>query len=378
LKTKIIYVNSVDLEEVSGQGSFERNLTSYFQNRSDIEMKLITIDSNKTYENDNTIFVKLNKKSKLSYIMYQFLLLSILIKEVISSKNKYDTKIYMRLAPYNILPIIVGKIFNIDVTLRSGPIYQNLIAYNKVKNKLFLKIFKKLLAFYYTNSKNIIVVTDTIKKTLINDFNIESKKIKVISNPINEDIFKDERIIVDYSKDSGTELVLGFVGNIYEEQGVQHIIEAIKDIQNIKVVVVGDGNYLEDCINLANKYGLSNIEFIGRVKPVEVKSYIDSFDVCLATFTKIDYDTRGSSALKILEYLYCNKPVITINVPEYSFISKNNFGKLYKADNIQELKEVILEFKKYKNTKINAKEFVQNNFSKKIIFKKYLEVIEEN
>lgn len=378
MKTKIIYVNSVDLEEVSGQGSFERNLTSYFQNRSDIEMKLITIDSNKTYENDNTIFVKLNKKSKLSYIMYQFLLLSILIKEVISSKNKYDTKIYMRLAPYNILPIIVGKIFNIDVTLRSGPIYQNLIAYNKVKNKLFLKIFKKLLAFYYTNSKNIIVVTDTIKKTLINDFNIESKKIKVISNPINEDIFKDERIIVDYSKDSGTELVLGFVGNIYEEQGVQHIIEAIKDIQNIKVVVVGDGNYLEDCINLANKYGLSNIEFIGRVKPVEVKSYIDSFDVCLATFTKIDYDTRGSSALKILEYLYCNKPVITINVPEYSFISKNNFGKLYKADNIQELKEVILEFKKYKNTKINAKEFVQNNFSKKIIFKKYLEVIEEN
>ncbi|MDB4059073.1 glycosyltransferase family 4 protein [bacterium] len=380
---KIIYINSVDSEEVSGQGSFERNFISFIASLpSDVDVKVFTINPKKNLIKKKYISLKLNKKSVISYLVYQINIFYYLFKEI---NNNYS--IYMRLAPYNLSPFIIAKIFNLNVTIRSGPVYQNLSSYNKVNNLFLLQIFKLILNYFYKNAQNIIVVTDKIKEILISDFNLKPSKIHVISNPINNSIFDGQVSKANLKKKlniNNEVKIIGFVGDIYKDQGVQHIFQALKIIKlkhqicKIKIVVVGSGSYLNKCKMIVDELELTkHVIFTGRVKPTEVFQYISIFDICLAPFTKSDYIIKGSSALKILEYLYCNKPVITIDVKEYRFIKDKSFGYLYEIDNLNDLAEKILLALNDENI-IDSKTYVKKYYSKKKTFSKYLNIITNN
>ena len=380
---KIIYINSVDSEEVSGQGSFERNFISFIASLpSDVDVKVFTINPKKNLIKKKYISLKLNKKSVISYFIYQINIFYYLFKEI---NNNYS--IYMRLAPYNLSPFIIAKIFNLNVTIRSGPVYQNLSSYNKVNNLFLLQIFKLILNYFYKNAQNIIVVTEKIKEILISDFNLKPSKIHVISNPINNSIFDGQVSKANLKKKlniNNEVKIIGFVGDIYKDQGVQHIFQALKIIKlkhqicKIKIVVVGSGSYLNKCKMIVDELELTKyVIFTGRVKPTEVFQYISIFDICLAPFTKSDYIIKGSSALKILEYLYCNKPVITIDVKEYRFIKDKSFGYLYEIDNLNDLAEKILLALNDENI-IDSKTYVKKYYSKKKTFSKYLNIITNN
>ena len=383
MTNKIIYINSVDVEEISGQGSFERNFISFIDSlSSDVDVKVFTINPHKNIIKENLISLKLNKSSKLSYFLYQINIFYYLIKEI--NSNYF---IYMRLAPYNLAPFIIAKLLNLNITIRSGPVYQNLSSYNKVNNRFLLQIFKLLLSYFYKNSHNIIVVAEKIKKILISDFNLNPSKIHVINNPINNSIFDGQIYKGNLRKKLSINeevKIIGFVGDIYKDQGVQHIFKALSiiklkhQISKIKIVVVGSGSYLNKCKMIVNELELTkNVIFVGRVKPSEVFQYISVFDICIAPFTKSDYNIKGSSALKILEYLYCNKPVITIDVKEYKFIKDNNFGYLYEIDNLNDLAQKILLALNTDNI-IDSKTYVKMYYSKKKIFSKYLKIITNN
>lgn len=377
---KLIYINSVEKDEVSGQGSFERNFLSFLEEDETI-VKVFTINNSKNNILKNKVSLKLNKSSKLSYVIYQINLFYYLLKEF---KNTSNRDVYIRLAPFNIALYILSKFYKLNITARSGPIYQNLVLYNKVRNPFLLKVFKLLLKFYYQNTNNIIVVTNKIKELLIHDFNIKPNKITVISNPINNSLFEKEIDSLNIKKSihiNENDKIIGFVGDVYKEQGVQHIFTSLLkvkesiNINTVKVVIVGSGTYLEECKKLVSKLNLTNnVIFLGRVSPKEVIDYISIFDICLAPFTKIDYEAKGSSALKILEYLYCNKLVITIDVDEYKFIEEKGFGWLYKIDDLDDLSNKISIGLK-SSLKIDAKDYVLNHFSKEKVFSKYLKII---
>jgi glycosyltransferase involved in cell wall biosynthesis len=382
---KIIYINSIDRQEVSGQGSFERNFLSFLESSSsDVEVKVFTINPSKNIITDKYISLRLNKSSKLSYLFYQINIFYFLIKEIRKNKN---CTIYIRLAPFNLSPFLIASFFKIKITVRSGPIYQNLSLYNKVNNAFLLKVFKYFLNYFYKKTQDIIVVTEKIKELLIHDFNLNPAKIHVISNPINNTIFGGEVDAASIRKKiniDSKEKVIGFVGDVYKDQGVQHIFTSLIkvkesiNINNVKVIIVGSGTYLEDCKHLVSKLNLTNnVIFLGRVSPKEVIDYISIFDICLAPFTKRDYEVKGSSALKILEYLYCNKFVITIDVDEYKFIKEKGFGWLYKIDDLDDLsKKISVGLKS--SLKIDSKDYVLNHFSKEKVFSKYLKIIKNN
>jgi len=301
------------------------------------------------------------------------------MKEILTSKKKIF--LYTRLAPYNLAPIIFSFIPSVSLTVRSGPVYQNLTSYGKIKNKKLLNIFKFILRLYYRRADKIICVTDIIKQRIVSDFNIDKNKIYVIPNPINDDIFSRCELKDEVTSKLNT---IGFIGNIYKDQGVHHLISAINilvsknNFNNFRVVIVGDGDYFKQCELLIKQYNLNDvITMAGLVAPNEVPLYIRNFDICVAPFTERDYKIRGSSALKIMEYLYCNKPVVTIDVNEYRFIKDNSFGVLYEADNINDLANSIFSLMQ-QQTVIESKSFVTEHMSKNVIFKQYLQLITNN
>jgi len=376
----IIYINTVDVKEVSGQGSFEKSLISYLTNKFlDDDIQIFSVAKKNNKVNNKHYEIGINKSCKLSYLMYQIKLFYFLVKEIYNNKDK-NIKMYVRISPVNIVPFMIGKFCNIEITSRSGPFLQNLEIRHKV-SKYIMPVFKTLLNFYFKNTSKIIVVTNKIKDVLIDDFNLDNNDIIVIPNPVDNNLFNKKVNQKFLSKENS--FTISYIGSLYELQGVMDLIYAMNDIVNfkkireIKLVIVGAGPLFETIQNKIKEFKLENyITMIGNIPKEEIVKYIVNSNVCVATYTELANHYKGSSALKIMEYLYFNKFIIAANIEDYQFIEENKFGILYEVDNHKDLSlKIIDSFSNQKQLSINSKEYVIKNRTQEHIFDLYIKII---
>jgi len=173
--------------------------------------------------------------------------------------------------------------------------------------------------------------------------NVESKNIK----PRNE--------LFDDYEDT---FLLGYVGALTDYEGIDTLLQAIASLKDekIKLLVVGGNNpvndsdkrdeVLERFKKQAIELGLQNqVVFTGRVAHEAVGNYIRAVDACVVP-RKPDLVCELVSALKPLEYMAFNKPVIASNVaPQVELLANGKFGWLYEKGNVQSLCESITKLR---------------------------------
>lgn len=103
-----------------------------------------------------------------------------------------------------------------------------------------------------------------------------------------------------------------FWGSFIPLQGVEHIISAAKILEKESVTfnLIGFGQTHEDNKKLAERLGLKNVNFLGRVSDEVLVDYIRDADICLGTFSdslKADITIQN----KIFEALASKKTIIT-------------------------------------------------------------------
>ena len=160
-------------------------------------------------------------------------------------------------------------------------------------------------------------MTSGIKNGLINLYNIPSKKIVVINNGANTDLFypidseaSRAKLELEISKK-----YICFVGNLARWQGVEYLIEAspliLQRCPNLSFLVIGDGIMKSKLIQLTHKFGVfDNFIFTGSVPYDKVPLYINASNVCVAPFIMERNAKIGLSPLKLYEYMACEKPVV--------------------------------------------------------------------
>jgi len=260
----------------------------------------------------------------------------------------------------------------------------------KMRNESAIRIFvmtKILERLNYRFSSKIVAVTKNLKEKIKELYHIPDEKIVVIENGANTDLFKPMdrgKCIKELNLDEAHYYVC-FVGNLAPWQGVEYLIEAtpliLKNVPNTKFLIVGDGMMKEKLVGLAEKTGVSDkIIFTGTVPYEEVPKYINASDVCVAPLTKGRIKS-GSSALKIYEYLSCEKPVISSRIPNLEFIEQQNAGILVEPENQEKLARAIVKLLEDKKLREimgkNGREYVVKNHSWKIIAKRVEGVINE-
>jgi len=113
-----------------------------------------------------------------------------------------------------------------------------------------------------------------------------------------------------------------FMGHITKKQGIQHVIEAIpeilKQIPDFKLLVIGDGDYLDELKKLASSLGVASfISFSGYIEDASlVEDMITRCAVALALYDLYDDDgnltfTYYADPSKIKVYLSCGLLVLT-------------------------------------------------------------------
>ena len=200
-------------------------------------------------------------------------------------------------------------------------------------------------------SNKIVTVTPYMATYLLESYGCQPEKIEVIGNGVNIRKFypiNDEALLLDSKKRmkiAPEEIVITFVGNLNKTQGVEDIIKVapsiIREISNVKFLIIGDGMLRGDLEEEVNRLRLSeHFIFTGMIDYQEVPTYINISDICILLKRKLK---SGWSPIKLYEYMACGKPVVCSRVEGLEFIGSEGAGRLTESGDLNDLKEALFE-----------------------------------
>lgn len=170
-------------------------------------------------------------------------------------------------------------------------------------NKSFMKRLKKRCL---KKAIGVTAVSDALK-----DVEVElcpGINPEVISMGCDTSSFSPEHR-VDNFFNQGDKKVILFVGRLAEKKGVTYLIDAMKDVEGAKLVIVGKGNLESSLKEQAAPYG-DKIEFLGPKTHDELQTIFASADIFAApSITAQDGDKEGFG-LVIIEAMASGLPVV--------------------------------------------------------------------
>ncbi len=201
----------------------------------------------------------------------------------------------------------------------------------------FLRVIEKLCAHW---ADHVIVTQSTSKELLIRN-GIRASKITVILNVPDEDNF----IAPPVTGRSNSVFRLMTHGTLVERYRVQTLIKAVpdilKEIPQLKVEIVGDGEYQTKLEELARSVGVTDcVNFVGRVPFREIPSHIAAADVCVVA---IPTGVNPAIPLKLLEYLAMGKPIVVNTFPTIQAYFDNTTMMFFRPDDEHDLARCVVE-----------------------------------
>lgn len=214
---------------------------------------------------------------------------------------------------------------------------------------------KNMRTRFFKEAALIVAVTPGIKEHIHKLYNVPKKRIAVVPNGANTELFKPmdrETCTRELGLDPDKQYIC-FTGNLAPWQGLMHMVDAmpqiLKEMANAVLLIVGGG---KEKVALEKRTGelklKDNIIFTGWVDYEKVPIYINASDVCVAPLAE-GRERSGSSAIKIYEYLACGKPVIASRVPNLDFLEKYGCGIMVPRENVSALADAFLMISRDKN-----------------------------
>ncbi len=277
--------------------------------------------------------------------------------------------------------IVLAKKRRIPVVIISeGP--EIIILQSEVKQTLshrngFKNLAKTILVFFYyyffwellfKEYDTVIAVSESVSNAIQKWHFVKKEKIHTIYNGVETSLFCPDQSQRDRIRRalaiSEKEKVLLFFSFITKQKGLHLLIKALPAVleenKNVKLLVVGEGNYLTEAKQLVEQSGLdSYVVFTGHISREEAPDYINASEIFILPTLR-----QEGMPFSLLEAMACGKPVIASKIGGISSAVDDGInGFLVPPGNISKLIEKTIFL-------LNNKDFADqlaDNARKKII-----------
>lgn len=237
--------------------------------------------------------------------------------------------------------------------------------YNK-----FTKPLKFALARFVLQRANVILVDGIDIKKECEEEHIDSNKIKICYAGVDTSQFyphEDKFLFQNYIEKNNKPFTAGFKAILYScrfswENSPDVFINAVKDIPNIQIIMVGNGPMMSDLQKQAHK-ALSPIHFWGALPYKDLPIIYSNVDICLYPFSKY----IGGISQVIPLSMACGAAVITTDIGDNKALIQNRInGFLTKEGDTNSMQSIINEIL---SDKIDLKKI--KNFARETIVKQW-------
>ena len=309
---KILITTDTYSPMVNGVVTSIKNLAGELKRRGH-EVRILTLSDNyKEYiENDvyylSALHTKVYPGAKIQSPISGRVIKEILIwqPDIIHSQTEFSVMLTAKL---------LSRLLNIPIVHTYHTLYEDYLKYI-LGGKLITKRASIILTRFVLLSGLECIIVPTVKvETILLNYGIK-KPLVVI--PTGIDISRFQRIYTSKEKETvksalkleqDTKLVV-YIGRIGEEKNIQELFtyfgEAVKLLENTKLMIVGGGPYLKVLKSIVQELNLTEvIIFAGMIDPEKVPLYYQLSDVFVTSSTS---ETQG---LTYIEAMASGVPVV--------------------------------------------------------------------
>ncbi|MBI2057594.1 MAG: glycosyltransferase [Candidatus Yanofskybacteria bacterium] len=245
------------------------------------------------------------------------------------------------------------------------------------KNSLRAKYFKFLDKWSCRLADVVLLDTNAHIGFFVKEFGLTKEKFRRIWIGANDENFKP----IEGKSHEDNKFHLIFFGTYVPLQGAEYIVRAAKILESQEDIIfhfIGKGQDKPKSVSLAIELGLKNIEFVGMMKPEDLRVEIAKSDVVLGLFGNTP-KTPIVIPNKVYEALAMKKPVITADTQAARELFDDGDMYLIPAANPEELAKTIIELKNNQNLRIKLsengyKKFI-NHASSKVLGSQLREIL---
>jgi len=252
------------------------------------------------------------------------------------ARERFDILHYFFSMPTGLLSLVPGVFKNTPyvVSLRGSDV-PGYDVYNRPVH-LFHKVLKPLNLYIWRKSGAVVALSESLKHTALKTS--PDLRIDVIANGVETDLFRP----LDGLKDDRCGMSLITVSRLINRKGIDMVLKALHEINdpNIRLLIVGEGNYKPQLMSLAEKLGLSDrVTFYGYCPRDELPAlYSRACVFVLPSFAE-------SFGMVFAEAMACHLPVIGSRVGGVVDLVRPENGILIPQGDVEMLKSAILKIK---------------------------------
>lgn len=173
---------------------------------------------------------------------------------------------------------------------------------------------------------------------------IEGSKIRSLVYIYNSppDLYHSFRI---QNKDDGGIITIFYAGVLHSTRGLTDIVYAIKDLEDIHLIIAGTG---PEYLVLQNLQKVLQIQFdlLGWIPYEKVIKYSLNADILFAFYNPVIPNNRYASPNKLFEAMMCKKPIIVNDGTTMAdIVRKDNCGSIVPYGDVEAIKYAILTLK---------------------------------
>jgi len=251
---------------------------------------------------------------------------------------------------------------------------------------LLHRMLGAIAGFLYRRADRIVVVTPASKDHLMGYWNVPAKKISIVENGVETDLFRLDPKALEVRRQLKLEdrFLICYIGTMGNAHGLETVIAAAEELQTAlpraMFLLIGEGAEKERIVELAAGCGLSNVQFLSQQPRERIPAYVSAADLCLVMLKKTEL-FKTVIPTKLLEYMACERPVIVaVDGQARQIVEEACGGVFVEPENSKDLVKAILNLAKdpehRREMGANGRQYIVNKLSREKTARDYITVLE--
>lgn len=234
------------------------------------------------------------------------------------------------------------KLFGVKYIFDHHDINPELFEAKFNKRNLFYKMMLLVERLTFMTANYSMATNESYKEIALRRGKMDPAKVTIIRSGPKLDRLRITTGNAEYKK--GKKYLIGYLGVIGDQEGIDLLLEAIKIIRgkrnDVQLAIVGGGTSLEELKKLSVEMDLADcVDFYGRVSDALMVDILNTADICVNPDRPTPMNNL-STMNKIMEYMALKKPIVQFDLKEGRFSAQQ--ASLY-ADNVEDFADKIIQ-----------------------------------